>query len=103
MLFSLSLVGHGQPWTPSDDCKKIGEISVGWVVVVVGSAVTSERDSGKELWSNADGFPHFSGEDAEVEFSELPSSPNELNDSCLFLPPQQSLLARLLIPIFLCP
>lgn len=32
-------------------------------MVVVGSVMTSERDSGKELWSNADGFPHFSCED----------------------------------------
>lgn len=73
----------GSPGRPVMTGKRL-EKCVGGVVVVVGSAVTSERDSGKKPWSNADGFPHFSCEDAGVEFSELPSSPNELNDSCWF-------------------
>lgn len=50
------------------------------MVVVVGLVMTSERNSGKELWSNADGFPHISCEEARVELNELPSSRNELND-----------------------
>lgn len=53
-------------------CGRIGRIGAGWTVVAAGATMTSGR-SWKELWSNADGFLHFSHEK-----NDLLSSPHEL-------------------------
>lgn len=99
VLFLLYLVGHRQiPGCSVMIGKRMGGISVRWMVVVVGSTVTLERDSGKEFWSNTDGFPHFSCEEPRVEVNELLSSSNELDDS-----PWLLYLSRVCWQDCLCP